>query len=136
MRVRDSRIGRLTALAALTAGALALSGCATVSVSSSRYLGMPVAAPTDPAGVEILRREPRRRHVQIGEVILRPSGDPEVAKLERALREEAAALGADAAVVVRDTTRRMGSFVSGPWWSRSHTPVYGRVIVAVAIRYP
>jgi hypothetical protein len=58
-----------------------------------------------------------------------------VERLERALREEAATLGAEAAVVVRDSTRRVGTFVTGPWWSRSHTPVYGRVIVAVAIRY-
>lgn len=133
MRVRWSQPVRRAVLAVTIAGALA--GCATVSVSSSRYLGVPAAAPTDPARVEILRREPRRRHVQIGEVVLRPSGDPEVERLERALREEAATLGAEAAVVVRDSTRRVGTFVTGPWWSRSHTPVYGRVIVAVAIRY-
>lgn len=114
---------------------LGLSACATVDVASERYIGVPQASPTNPASVEILRREPKRPHVQLGEVFLSPSGDPSVDRIEAALREEAAKLGADAAVVVFDRTKRIGTVVSGTWWSRWHTPVYGRKIVAVAIRY-
>ncbi len=124
------------ALAILAAAlSTALSGCATVDVASERYLGVPQVAPTSPASVEILRREPKRPHVQIGEVFLSPSGGAEVADIEKALREEAAKLGAEAAVVVQDRTKRVGTFVSGSWWVHYRTPVYGRQIVAVAIRY-
>lgn len=122
-------------VAGLAAGALMVVGCATVSVESHRYLGAPTFAPTDPARVEILRREPRRPHEQLGEIVLQPSGDPGVAQLEQALRAEAAKMGADAAVVVSDRTRRIGSYVSGGWWTRRAYPVYGRVIVAVGVRY-
>lgn len=122
-------------LPVLVLSALALNGCATVNASSERYLGVPQVAPTDPASVEILRREPKRPHVQIGEVSLSPSGGAAVADLERALRVEAAKLGADAAVVVQDRTKRVGTFVSGGWWMHQRTPVYARQIIAVAIRY-
>lgn len=112
-----------------------LAACSTVSVSSIRYVGVPVAAPTAPGAVEVLRREPRRPHEKLGEIVLRPSGNPSLEQLEAALRREGAKLGADAVVVVRDTTRRVGTFVSGPWWARSASPVYGRVVIAVAVRY-
>lgn len=125
---------RLLALA-LPLATLALAGCATVSVSSMRYLGVPQFSPTDPATVEILRHVPRRPHEKLGEVFLRPSGNPPVAEMEQALRGEAAKMGADAAVVVYDRFRRIGTVIQGPWWARSSSPVYGRTIVAVAIRY-
>ena len=112
-----------------------ISGCASVNAESERYIGAPQFAPTNPASVEILRREPHRPHVQLGEVILSPSGDPDVAELEKGIREEAAKLGADAAVLVYDKTKRVGTVYSGGWWVRSATPIYGRKIVAVAIRY-
>jgi hypothetical protein len=123
------------ALPLLLSSVLVLSACATVGVSSERYLGIPQVAPTDPASVEILRKEPKRPHLQLGEVFLSPSPDASVDALEKALRTEAAKLGADAAVVVRDRTKRVGTFVSGSWWVRYHAPVYSRQIVAVAIRY-
>lgn len=127
---------RRLALAALLAALVTpLSGCATVDVASERYLGVPQFAPSAPASVEILRREPKRPHVQLGEVFLSPSDGAEVADIEKALREEAARLGADAAVVVQDRTKRVGTYVTGSWWVRYRTPVYGRQIVAVAIRY-
>lgn len=123
------------ALPLLLSSVLVLSACATVDVSSERYLGIPQAAPTDPASVEILRKEPKRPHLQLGEVFLSPSPDATVDSLEKALRTEAAKLGANAAVVVRDRTKRIGTYVTGSWWVRYHTPVYSRQIVAVAIRY-
>ncbi len=124
-----------TAGAVVTLAAATLAGCSTVSVSSTRYLGAPQFAPTDPNTVEILRQVPKRRHEKLGEVFLQPSGDPPVAEMEQALRTEAAKLGADAAVVVFDRFKRVGTVIQGPWWSRSSYPVYGRTIVAVAIRF-
>ena len=55
--------------------------------------------------------------------------------MEAKLRLAAARMGADAAVIVADRMRYMGAFVSGPWWDREISPIYGRVIIAVAIRY-
>jgi hypothetical protein len=126
------RFGMLAGLALVTVG---ITGCATVSVSSTRYLGVPQFAPTDPASVEILRHIPRRPHEKLGEVFLQPSGNPPVAEMEQALRGEAAKMGAEAAVIVFDRFKRIGTVIQGPWWARSSYPVYGRTIVAVAIRY-
>ncbi len=126
---------KATVAAALLLATMAVTACTTISVSSTRYLGVPQFAPTDPNSVEILRREPRRGAIRLGEVFLEPSGKPTVAAMEQALRVEAAKLGANAAVLVFDKFRRVGTVVQGPWWSRSSYPVYGRKIVAVAIRY-
>src|SRR5512141_1656137 len=117
------------------ASALLRSGCSSVGMRYERAIGAPSFAPTAPAKVEILRHEPQRPHVRLGHVVLRPSGEPSVEELERAIREGASAMGADAAVLVRDTTRRIGTVYEGPWWARSAYPVYGRQIIAVAIRY-
>jgi hypothetical protein len=124
--------GVALALAVVTVG---IAACATVSVSSTRYLGVPQFTPTDPSSVEILRRIPKRPHEKLGEVFLQPSGNPPVAEMEQALRGEAAKMGAQAAVVVYDRFKRIGTVIQGPWWARSSYPVYGRTIVAVAIRY-
>jgi hypothetical protein len=126
---------RYLTLLALVAGASVVGGCSTVSVSSTHYLGVPAFPATDPAQVEILRREPGRAHERLGEVVLEPAGDPELAKIEGALRSEAAKLGANAVVVVRDGTRRVGAWTDGWRWVRTTRVIYGRVIVAVAIRY-
>ncbi len=127
--------GRWTARAVLTLAAMTLLACSTVSVSSTRYLGVPEFAPTDPSTVEILRHIPKKPHEKLGEVFLQPSGHPPVPEMEQALRTEAAKLGADAAVVVYDRFKRIGTVIQGPWWARSSYPVYGRTIVAVAIRF-
>ena len=112
-----------------------LAGCSTVSVQKRAYLGVPMYQPTDPAKVEILRTEPTRPHDRLGEIDLEPSGNPPVQKLEEKLKVTAAQMGADAAVIVADKTRLMGGYVTGPWWGGQIVPQYGRVIVAVAIRY-
>lgn len=126
---------RLATLGGVIAAYALTLGCNTVSVSSTRYLGVPQFAPSSPNAVEILRREPRRAHERLGEVVLEPSGNPDVAEMEQAIRAEAAKLGADAAVLVYDKTKRIGTVYQGPWYARSSYPVYGRKIVAVAIRY-
>jgi hypothetical protein len=112
-----------------------LSGCATVSVRTVQYLGLPTYPPTAADTIEILHVEPLRPHQRLGEIILQPSGGPPVTEMENKLRDAAAKLGANAVVLVADRTERMGAIITGPWWGRSVDPTYGRVIVAVAIRY-
>ena len=125
----------LISLAALIF-AVAVSGCNTVSTSSHQYLGGPTYPPTDPAQVQVLRTEPTRPHVQLGQVQAEPSsssvGNPQI---EQALQKAAAKMGANAVVIVQDTTRVTGAVVSGPLWARSVNRITGRVIVGVAIRY-
>jgi len=55
--------------------------------------------------------------------------------MEAKLRQAAASMGADAAVIVADQMMFMGSYETGPWWGREGYAQYGRVIVAVAIKY-
>ena len=135
MRPLNTKILLALLLVLTAAAALLLTGCSTVSADSTRYIGALQFPPSDPSRVEILRREPKRPHERIGEIVLRPSGDPDVAEIEKKLREETARLGGDAAVLVYDKTRRMGTVVTGNWWVRYRTPIYGRVIIAVAIKF-
>jgi hypothetical protein len=135
IRPANTKILLALLLVLTAAAALLLTGCATVSADSTRYIGAEQFPPSDPSRAEILRHEPKRPHERIGEIVLRPSGDPDVARIESRLREETAKLGGDAAVLVYDKTRRMGTVVTGNWWMRYHTPIYGRVIVAVAVKF-
>ena len=114
---------------------MALAGCSFVSTRLQPYLGGPTFPPTDPARVEILRAEPARNHIRLGEVFAEPSGEPTVAQYEAALREGAAKMGAEAVVVVYDRLQVIGTMVSGPWWAPSASPIVGRVVVGLAIRY-
>ena len=123
-------------LSAAVAILFALTGCNTVSTSHTQDIGGPKYPPSDPAQVQILRTQPTRAHVRLGEVRAEPSSDSVPATdIETALRKAAAKMGADAAVVVYDKTQTTGAYVTGPWWGRSVQTVQGRVIIAVAIKY-
>ena len=129
------RIQWLISIAALT-GLIVVTGCQTVSTSSQQYLGGPTFPPSDPAQVQILRNEPQRANVQLGQVQAEPSSDSvDAAKIEQALQKAAAKMGANAVVIVADRTQVMGRTVTGPLWARSINTITGRVIVGVAIRY-
>jgi hypothetical protein len=131
MKRLSTMIPALTALIVLSL----LFGCTYVSVESRRYLAVPSYPPTDPATVQILREPPTQPHERLGEISLQPQGNPPVQEMEAKLREAAAKMGAEAVVIVADRMHYMGAFVSGPWWGREISPIYGRVIVGVAIRY-
>jgi len=125
----------LTVALAATA-LLVLAGCQTVSTSHTQDIGAPKFPPSDPAQVQILRTEPTRAHVKLGEVRAQPSSeDVDVTKIETALKQEAAKMGADAAVVVYDKTQVVGAQVVGGWLNRSVDPIEGRVVIAIAIKY-
>lgn len=114
---------------------LFLPGCSYVSVQSHRYLGMPEFPSTDPAGIEILHAPPPSPHERIGEITLIPQGNPAIQEIEKKLKTAAADMGADAVVIVTDSTRQTGEYMTGPWWDGQIYPEWGRVIVGVAIRY-
>jgi hypothetical protein len=114
---------------------LLLAGCSFVTTRIQPYLGGPTFPPSDPTKVEILRAQPTRPHERLGEVFAEPSGDPTVAQYEQALREGAARMGADAVVVVYDRMQVVGTMVTGPWWAPAASPIVGRVVVGLAIRY-
>jgi hypothetical protein len=130
-RPLGARPGRWRVLA-LTA---LLAGCSFVSTRVQPYLGDPMFPPTDPAQVAILRSEPTRPHHRLGEVFVEPSGDPTAAQYEQALREGGAKMGAEAVVVVYDRMQVLGTVLTGPWWAPSASPIVGRVVVGLAIRY-
>jgi hypothetical protein len=116
-----------TAVAALFVGA----GCNTVSTSSIRDPGSPTFPPSDPTKVEVVRAEPTRPHVRLGEVRPVPfSTSVDVKTIETALRQEAAKLGADAVVVVEDRVQATGKMVRAASSSRSVDPVDQRIITA------
>jgi hypothetical protein len=125
----------LLSFASVTALFLA-TGCNTVSVNSNQYLGVQTYPPSDPAQIQILRKEPVRPHVQLGEVRAEPSSDSVSAqKIETSMRDAAAKMGADAIVIVYDRTEVTGAMVTGPWYGRSVQQIMGRVVVGVAIKY-
>jgi hypothetical protein len=96
------------------------------------YPHTPRFAPVNPAGVELLRREPRRDHIQLGEVWIRPDYGMDRFYVEGILREKAARMGADALVMVVD--RYFRDSVVFHYW-RGPMAVYERHIVGIAIRY-
>ncbi len=133
--MKNKRMAIAAILLMIAAVLTTIAGRNYVTVNTRPYLGMPSYPPTDPASVEILRTEPLRPHERLGEITLEPQGSPSVTEMEQKLREAAAKMGANAAVLVADRTMRMGAVVTGPWYGRQVSPEFQRFIVAVAIRY-
>ncbi len=116
---------------------VALTGCASLETHTMQYVGAPRLTPTDPAKVQILRTAPTRAHERLGEVTVAASVEPSpsIEKIESALKERAAALGADAVLIVHDAIQPIGYYGWGPWWGPPVSTVSGRVVVGVALRY-
>ncbi|MGJ7549955.1 hypothetical protein [Pseudomonas alloputida] len=119
------------------AALLALAGCSSINAHTSEYVGGPHFAPSNAANVEVLRREPIRRHVRLGEVLIDASVEPPpaITEVEQKLREEAASIGGDAAVVVYDHIQPVAAYVEGPLWDRDIHKVEGRKLKAIVIKY-
>ena len=96
------------------------------------YPNTPFFGATDPAQVDLLRKEPRRDHIRLGEVWIRPTARMDRFHVEGVLREKAARMGADALVIVADKYFQEGVVFS--YW-HGPRPVYERQIVGIAIRY-
>ena len=119
----------------LLAAAVLAAGCAGTNVSTIPYPNVPAFPQTDPAKVQILRTEPARPHVKLGEVTVDVSSSPppSAQEIDGLLRLAAAKLGADAAVIVDDPTG--GAIASKGWWGRTPMSRASREVVAVAVRY-
>ncbi len=129
-------LARGLASAAAAATLLAVTGCNTISVQSNQYVGVQTFPPTDPATVQVMRAEPTRPNVRLGEITVEPSSmNTPVNEIEAKLQAAAAKMGANAVVIVVDRTQQMGAVVTGGWYNRQVSPVIGRVIVGVAIHY-
>jgi len=115
--------------------AIFATGCNTVSVQSTQYVGVPSYPATDPLSVQIVRQPPTAPNVRLGEITVEPQGNPTNQEIEAKMQQSAAKMGANAVVIVADRTMVTGATVMGPWWGRSVTPDMGRVIIGVAIRY-
>jgi len=112
-------------------------GCASPGyVSTIRYPNVSEFPQTDPSSVEILRAEPTREHLKLGEITVDISyGSPPLAQeLDARVRAEAAKLGADAVVLVLDMRIPPGAVASKSWWGAPRRPV-GREVIGVAIKY-
>lgn len=123
-----NRILFFIAAAGLLIGAAA---CAPVS-GKFYYTKTPYFEPTNPDKVKLLRSKPRRPHIRLGEVWIRPEPGMTARYVEGTLRARAAALGADAVVIVRDRyhNHRVVDFY---WYG--HSRFREREIVGIAIRY-
>ena len=122
---------------ALTAAFLALGGCATVDAQTTAYVGVEHPAPTLASEVVVLRTEPLRPHVRLGEVLIDASVEPAppISEVEQKLREESAKLGGDAVVVVYDHIQAVGAYVRGGVWSRDVETIEGRKLKGIVIKY-
>ncbi len=120
---------------ALLVGVSGLPGCGSISTHSTPYAGVPTYAASEPAAVEILQREPMRPHHRLGEVFVDTSGGPRQDRVDKALREEAARLGADAVFLVVDRNWVTNVVTVDPYWGSRVDPVRSRGIIGVAIKY-
>jgi hypothetical protein len=127
---------RALPLAVPAAAALAIAGCASTNVSTIPYPNVPEFPATDPAKVQILRAEPARPHVKLGEITVDVSASPPPTpqEVDGMLRLSAAKLGADAAVIVSDTAQPGLPVASGTWWGRTPMSRTGREVIAVAVK--
>ncbi len=114
-----------------------LAACSSVEATSTPFVGASHPPPTNPAQVQILRSEPTRPNDQLGDVVIDASVEPAppVTEIETKMRDEAAKMGADAVVVVRDDTEPVAAYVTGPLWDRDIQTISGRKVVGVAIAY-
>jgi len=135
--LRISRWQRPLRLVAFIACVLALSACASVDAQTTAYVGVEHPAPTLPSEVRILRTEPTRPNVRLGEILIDATVDPAppITQVEQKLREEGAKLGADAVVVVYDQIQPVAAYVTGPLWSRNIDTIQGRKLKGIAIKY-
>lgn len=114
-----------------------LAGCSSIDARTTEYVGAPHASPTNAATVEVLRSEPTRPHVRLGEIVVDATVDPAppITDVEQKLREQAASIGGDAVVVVYDRIQPVSAYVSGPLWDRDIRSIDGRKLKGIVIKY-
>ena len=121
----------------ITLVSLLLSACASIDAQTPASVGAPHPGPTLAATVQVLRVEPMRPHVRLGEILVDASVDPAppITDVEQKLKDEAAKIGGDAVVVVYDRIQPVAAYVSGPLWSRDIETIQGRKLKGIVIQY-
>jgi hypothetical protein len=127
----DMRMKKGMALLVAAGLALMMTACFP-SYGYRRFPGTPRFAPNDYGQIRLLRQEPGREHIRLGEVWIRPDPWMDRYEVEGILREKTARLGGDALVIVADRYLR-GATVRGYW--RARRTIHNRQIVGIAIRY-
>ncbi len=97
------------------------------------YPGTPRFERTHPDRVILLRSRPRRNHIELGEVWIRPKPRMSRYFVENKLREKAARMGADALIITVDEYFR--DRVAVRRYRRGMMIYRERLIVGVAIRF-
>ncbi len=111
----------------LVAGPL-LGGCTTPNpVQILSTPGVPAYAPTDPSTVMVLRVEPQRPHITLGQIVVEPQKALSVPDIEQKLQQAGASMGANAVVILSDMSNLAGPFAVDASGSQ--------VISAIAIRF-
>jgi hypothetical protein len=116
-------------LMAASMALIGFAGCYSY-IGHHYYPDVPYYPATNPGHVQLLRHEPGRSHIQLGEMWIRPEPGMSDAFVENSLRERAAAMGADALVIVVD---RYFSRYDHYWYG--HHIYRERDIEGIAIRY-
>ena len=120
----------------LMATLLLMPACSPVQVKSFRFLGAPEPPPTDPSQVEILRVPPFRRFERLGRIDAVPQSDNvDNAKIEDAIRQAAAKMGADAVIIGFEGERPTGFSIQGFPGDAEARREMNRVIVGTAIKF-
>jgi hypothetical protein len=127
MQEEKMKTNHIVILAAAGIALVGFVGCYSY-IGHQYYPDVPHYPATNPGHVQVLRHEPGRSHIQLGEVWIRPDPGMSPGFVENSLRERAAAMGADALVIVVD--RYIGGYY---WYGRR--AYRERDIEGIAIRY-
>ena len=112
--------------------ALGISSCSPY-VGSRLYPGAPHFANTHPDHVMLIKHKPKKRHIELGDVWIRPEPWMDRYFVEYKLRKKAAKMGAHAVVIIEDEYYRDRTVYR---YYRGGTMIYGeRFIGGVAIRF-
>jgi hypothetical protein len=115
---------------------IAVTGCNTVSMNTTRYTGVPkYPRSQDSAQIQILHQWPDGPYDSLGEVTAQPNTTKVSSqKITASIQDAAAKMGANAVVIVSDQNQVVGESFAGPWFAQMETPIIGQVIIGVAIR--
>jgi hypothetical protein len=102
-------------------------------VGSRLYPGTPRFAKTHPEHVMLIERRPRKDHIELGQVWIRPDPWMDRYFVEYKLRKKAAKMGADAVIIVEDKEFR--NRVAYRRYGRGTMVYRERFIGGIAIRF-
>ncbi len=98
------------------------------------YSDVPKLESIPPQYVKLLRYEPKKPHIKVGEIVFYPEPGMDAYYVENLLKERTGRMGADALVIVEDKFFKR-AVVEDYFWYRKHIIYRERVIVGVAIKF-